>query len=176
MQPLIAHREHPPLAVTAVHAELLELSDGRTMVRFRIEGISELVLPAFAGRGRQDELWKSTCFELFLRDEGGTYREFNFSPSGMWAAYRFERYRDGMTPVDPTMTPEITIRVGESMLTAHVTLAATDLAKAKAAALTAVIEESDGRKSYWSLAHPEGQPDFHDPACFAIPLGAAESS
>jgi len=24
--------------------------------------------------------------------------------------------------------------------------------------------------SYWALAHPEGKPDFHDPACFAATL------
>jgi len=33
-------------------------------------------------------------------------------------------------------------------------------------AMTAVIEEQGGRKSYWAMAHPAGAPDFHDPACF----------
>ena len=36
--------------------------------------------------------------------------------------------------------------------------------------LSAVIEEQDGTKSYWALAHPDGPPDFHDPACFAASL------
>ena len=40
--------------------------------------------------------------------------------------------------------------------------------------LCAVIEEKDGTKSYWALAHPPGdKPDFHDPACFALELPAA---
>ncbi|HZF44227.1 MAG TPA: hypothetical protein VEZ48_12550 [Sphingomonadaceae bacterium] len=39
-------------------------------------------------------------------------------------------------------------------------------------ALSAVIEESAGRKSYWALAHPPGAPDFHHPACFAAELPA----
>src|SRR3546814_3736372 len=30
-------------------------------------------------------------------------------------------------------------------------------------ALSAVIEELDGTKSYWALAHPPGKPDFHHP-------------
>ena len=34
----------------------------------------------------------------------------------------------------------------------------------------AVLEEKDGTKSYWALAHPGGKPDFHDPGCFAAHL------
>jgi hypothetical protein len=33
--------------------------------------------------------------------------------------------------------------------------------------LSAMIEETSGSKSYWALAHPPGQPDFHHPDCFA---------
>jgi len=39
--------------------------------------------------------------------------------------------------------------------------------------LSSVIEEQGGAKSYWALAHPEGNPDFHAPACFAATLPAA---
>ncbi|MCA1750033.1 MAG: hypothetical protein LC634_11120 [Sphingomonadales bacterium] len=38
------------------------------------------------------------------------------------------------------------------------------------AALSAVIEETDGTKSCWSLAHPAGEPDFHHPDCFTLEL------
>ena len=33
-----------------------------------------------------------------------------------------------------------------------------------------VIEEINGRKSYWALKHPAGKPDFHHPDCFALEL------
>jgi hypothetical protein len=36
--------------------------------------------------------------------------------------------------------------------------------------LSAVIEETNGRKSYWALCHPPGKPDFHHPDCFALEL------
>ncbi len=39
-------------------------------------------------------------------------------------------------------------------------------------ALSAVIEETDGTKSYWALRHPPGAPDFHHPDCFALTLEA----
>jgi hypothetical protein len=37
-------------------------------------------------------------------------------------------------------------------------------------AISAVIEELDGTKSYWALTHPPGKPDFHHPTCFAATL------
>jgi hypothetical protein len=39
--------------------------------------------------------------------------------------------------------------------------------------LSAVIEETNGRKSYWALSHPPGKPDFHHSDCFALELPAA---
>jgi hypothetical protein len=37
--------------------------------------------------------------------------------------------------------------------------------------LSAVLEEADGTKSYWALAHPPGdKPDFHHADCFAAQL------
>jgi hypothetical protein len=40
-------------------------------------------------------------------------------------------------------------------------------------ALSAVIEEAGGAKSYWALAHPPGRPDFHSAAGFLVPLQPA---
>jgi hypothetical protein len=37
--------------------------------------------------------------------------------------------------------------------------------------LAAILEEQDGTKSYWALAHPDAEkPDFHHPDCFAAQL------
>ncbi len=36
--------------------------------------------------------------------------------------------------------------------------------------LTAVLEEKDGAKSYWALAHAPDKPDFHHPDCFVAKL------
>jgi hypothetical protein len=37
--------------------------------------------------------------------------------------------------------------------------------------VSAVLEEKDGTKSYWALAHPAGdKPDFHAAASFAAKL------
>jgi hypothetical protein len=40
--------------------------------------------------------------------------------------------------------------------------------------LSAVIEETNGNRSYWALVHPPGKADFHHSDCFAHELTAAE--
>ena len=39
-----------------------------------------------------------------------------------------------------------------------------------ALSFTAVIEDTDGRLSYWALAHAPGKPDFHHAHAFALEL------
>lgn len=36
--------------------------------------------------------------------------------------------------------------------------------------LSAVVEENDGTKSYWALAHPGRRPDFHHAESFVLEL------
>jgi len=65
------------------------------------------VIPEGEG-GRVDELWKTTCFEAFLRADGEeAYREWNFAPSGDWAAYDFVTYREGRSKPDIRQPPYI---------------------------------------------------------------------
>src|ERR1019366_4823177 len=40
-------------------------------------------------------------------------------------------------------------------------------------ALAAVIEDENGRLSYWGLRHPPGKPDFHHPNGFALEVARA---
>jgi hypothetical protein len=39
--------------------------------------------------------------------------------------------------------------------------------------ISTIIEEANGRKSYWALAHPPGKADFHNPDCFVLHLPPA---
>ena len=144
------------------------------MLRYRVDGCSALVVPPFKGHGQADELWKTTCFELFLYDGEGRYRELNFSPSGQWAMYGFAGYRHRDGDVALRDYPEIKHDTGESVFVQTVFIDAAILLGAERAALTAVIEEKGGRPSYWALAHNGLKPDFHDPFGFRIPLGGAK--
>lgn len=131
--------------------------------------IAALRVPAPTGPGPADGLWQHTCLETFVSAEGeSAYREFNFSPSGQWAAYRFasERQRDTTTAPD-LPAPVMQLAVAPTLLTMDVHLALAALpstALPLELALCAVIEELDGRLSYWALQHPQARPDFHHPA------------
>ena len=143
---------------------------------FVVTGAAAVVVPARATPARADELWRTTCFELFWRAEGAAgYAELNLSPSGRWASYGFAGYRSDPRDLPMAIAPRITTTVTQDALTSVIDL---DLATLPGGAarvgLSAVIEEAAGRKSYWALAHPSAAPDFHHPDCFTLELPAPD--
>jgi hypothetical protein len=133
-----------------------------------------------AGTGaRADALWKHTCFEAFLAPaQVPGYHEFNFSPSRDWAVYRFSAYRDGMAPAKISQAPQISLHRGEAGVELEATVRLEALAELRDAhrlkvALAAVIEDQDGKLSYWALRHVPGKPDFHHPSAFALEITRA---
>jgi len=129
--------------------------------------------PSFRGG-----LWKHSCFEGFIRpDQGDGYCELNLSPSGEWAAYAFDNYRDGMQSVDPLPALAISVARSDSLIELEAQMEL-NVVKALPAdrswrlGLSAVVEDVHGNKSYWALAHPQGAPDFHHRDCFALELPA----
>jgi hypothetical protein len=172
---LICHPDSPSRTVKGIDVELVREAHG-LWLRFYIDGsLDALALPTPAEPVRKDGLWQSTCLEAFVRDAaGGGYREFNFSPSGEWAAYRFASYREGMEKLELRFGPDIGLDASDS----HLALEATIPVEAgdHRFGLSAVIEETDGTKSYWALAHPPGKPDFHHPDCFALYLPAPDNT
>jgi hypothetical protein len=169
---LIAHPAHPSARVTGIEARVIGFDADWLRVRWRIDGAQDLIIPPFAGRGRADELWKTTCFELFLRPEASdAYVEINLSPSERWAAYDFASYREGMSERPASREPDSTIRQGSSFAIFDAAIPRDVLPALPAAAnFTAVIEERGGVRSFWALGHPAARPDFHDPACFTAEL------
>jgi len=135
-------------------------------LRFVLEAqVDRVRIPAPRANARRDELWKHTCFEAFVaEDANAAYRELNFAPSSEWALYSFTGYRQGMA-VPETADPEIRVERAAQQLTLHAR-AQTGLARARFLALAAVIEDENGRLSYWALRHPPGKPDFHHPESF----------
>ncbi len=131
---------------------------------------SRFVIPEPTEPARAEDLWQATCFEAFLRIPGAdAYREWNFAPSGDWAAYDFVSRREGRTDAE-VAAPYIRVEDNLTWWAFGATIAV-DADAVRALGLSAILEEKDGTKSYWALAHPPGEkPDFHDPACFAAHL------
>ncbi len=163
---LTAHPARRPIRVANVQVVSQFLKDGTLFLRWRIDGAQKLVLPPYAGSGRADDLWKTTCFELFLDLGDGKYREFNFSPSGRWAAVDFASYRVKSGNAELRNWPETAIERGDSIVTGSVRVPGEALAGATHGALATVIEEEGDVISFWAHAHHQEQPDFHDRTCF----------
>jgi hypothetical protein len=119
---------------------------------------------------RKEDLWETTCFEAFLQVPGAkAYREWNFAPSGDWAAYDFKSHRNGRTKAE-VAAPYVRVEDNLTWWALGATLTV-EADAVWALGLSVVLEEKDGTKSYWALAHSTGdKPDFHDPACFAAHL------
>jgi hypothetical protein len=132
---------------------------------------SRFVIPEGSGGARVNGLWQTTCFEAFLRPAGDpAYREWNFGPSGDWAAYDFASYREGIGAPDVGSPPYIRMEDNFTWWALGATFTA-DADPSWELGLSAVLEEKDGTKSYWALAHPAGgKPDFHAADCFAAKL------
>jgi hypothetical protein len=134
---------------------------GAPMIRF--------VLPEPREPERADDLWQATCFEVFLRNGAEeAYREWNFAPSGQWAAYDFAAYREGREDARVDQPPYIRLQDNLTWWQLGATLAVES--GDKQLGLSCILEEKDGTRSYWALAHGTEEPDFHDPGCFAARL------
>lgn len=170
--PLIPHPDSFCPAVSALTVDVQRRGDELSLRYVLDARLNQLRIPSLAPPVRADELWMHTCFEAFLRDaEGEGYREFNFAPSMQWAAYRFEGYRAQMSDADTEIGVNVSMGGNQLQLTAFV-----PLANASRLALTAVIEDATGQKSYWALAHAPGKPDFHHSAGFVCDLAQVERS
>lgn len=128
------------------------------------------IIPAASEPSRADELWRTTCFEAYLRAAGKRkYREWNFAPSGQWAAYDFFGTRKGMANAEVDSPPYVRMEDNFTWWALGATFAL-DAGQDWELGLSAVLEEKDGTKSYWALAHTAEKPDFHAPGCFVARL------
>ncbi len=155
----------PIRAVTAA----ITPTDTGCEAEFRLDGrVSGIKVPEPAPAARTDNLWKTTCFEIFWQPIGQPgYVEFNLSPSGRWASYDFDSFREGMrdAPVDAislSCSHRESDGAGELVLSASV---AAQLPTPAQVALNAIVEHADGALQYWALAFPPGPPEFHSEAC-----------
>ena len=120
------------------------------------------------------DLWRHTCCECFiaLKNEPA-YHEYNFSPSGEWAAYAFLKYREGGPLADSSLRPQITVRKFQDRIELDAAIALERLSdryreNVVVLGLSAVIEDVEGGLSHWALAHPERKPDFHRREAFTL--------
>lgn len=171
-QVLTLHPDSRCSAATSIEVELALSRVNSLVLSYIVTGkTNDIRLPLVAAAVRRDELWQHTCFEAFIHASAGAeYYEFNFAPSTQWAAYRFTSYRTGMSAAAEIAAIQIETDSRPDRYTLQAALPLDRLNLPRTASwrlgLSAMIEDTSGRKSYWALAHPPGKPDFHHAACF----------
>ena len=166
---------------------------GQITVDYLLQGeLLRLRLPEPArAPQRRDELWRHTCFEIFARRAAvEAYVEFNFSPAGDWAGYRFDGYRRGLSRPELAQ-PGITLHaLGPGQLRIQACAQLPDMPPFAAAGVAApgarpeawqlgfaaVIEASDGTLAYWATRHAGARPDFHAPENFSLDLAPGSTA
>ncbi|MGD9965093.1 MAG: DOMON-like domain-containing protein [Hyphomonadaceae bacterium] len=170
------HPDTPPGPIASIEVKVERHWKHGIKLTYLLRGDLEAIrFPVRAEAQHVDGLWRTTCFEAFVRDPAAAgYAEFNLAPSTAYAVYGFAGYREGMTG-GYCSRATITTATGDACFeltaeldfhrAAHVTAEGPLMV-----ALSAVIEEMGGAKSYWALAHPPGKPDFHHADGFVLEL------
>ena len=163
MRDLILHPHCIPGPVTRVAAEIHPTERG-CKARYRFEGdMSAIKVPETREPERMDNLWKTTCFEIFWQPEGGTYyREFNLSPSTRWACYDFDDFRLNSRDAPAEVAIDCSHDATSLDLTADIV---SELPLSAAVALNGILEDKEGNIQFWALAFEDGKPEFHSTVC-----------
>jgi hypothetical protein len=154
--------------ITAISASIEPTKSG-CRTTFRATGdLDSIIIPAGDGPLRTDNLWKTTCFEIFWQPRGGAYyREFNLSPSTRWACYDFDDFRlnsrDGPAQVVIQCRREGDALIVEADITSELPLPAD-------VALNGIIEDKQGNIQFWALAFQPGKAEFHSKVCRILEL------
>ncbi|WP_128892581.1 hypothetical protein [Erythrobacter sp. HKB08] len=167
MHQLVLHPHCEAGPIEHVSAEIEPTAQG-CRARFRLQGdIANIKIPEPAMSERMDNLWKTTCFEIFWQPRGDSYyREFNLSPSSRWACYDFDDFRLNSrdAPVE-AISISCSHSDGELVLETEI---ASELPLPADVALNAIVEDMQGRIQFWAPAFPDGKPEFHSETCRQI--------
>lgn len=161
MKNLNGHMKFPLIEFNsnAIVTTDIEADANNLMLRYSVSATEDLVWPELTALERKDELWKSTCLELFVSSPGDTsYLEINLSPSGAWNSYSFSSYRKGMKTELHTELVEFRI---ESLGVIAASFRIPRLPDPVLLGPAAILSDNDGSLRYFSTKHGE-TPDFHD--------------
>jgi hypothetical protein len=115
---------------------------------------------------RKDDLWRATCFEFFIAvKDQPQYWEFNMSPSSNWNVYAMDAYRQ-INMRDETAFTQLPFefRKNNNEITLDISVDLNPIIQLETIlelGIATIIQTNGGNESYWALAHPGPQADFH---------------
>jgi hypothetical protein len=155
----------------------IERIENRISIRYAVGGdVKKIMFPPLSEfPSRKDELWKGACFEFFLAISGQPpYWEFNMSPSGDWNVYRMDAYRRvGFREEMAIAQLPFNFDNNGSKISLELSVDLSRLfhvSQPLQTSITAIVQTPEGQETYWALAHPGKEADFHLRESFSIHL------
>ena len=143
-----------------------QIQDKNISINFTLTGeINPYIFNPPRLQTRKDELWKESCFELFLAHKNSpNYYELNISPSTEWNFYSFSDYKTDMKPNNYTSTPFITSSKSknEFRLSFDIELDEKILGDNLIFNLAVILLDKNGTRHFYSINRKDGNVNFHD--------------
>lgn len=146
-----------------------EFSKNKLCLTFRINGeLKEYIFPKQSKLKKANELWKATCFELFLADEEERYYELNFSSSLVWNLYVLDAYRAEPKEFELEEEPNITIvqKDNEFHIVFELETKAINFEKFKYYNMATILLNKEKERTFWTINHLNDTPNFHNKESF----------
>ncbi len=155
------------------------------ILRFQVEDPSHQIDwgedPSASVNNRGQDLWKKTCFELFLSRAGSDiYHEFNWAPNGAWDAFSFKSYRekrDDFVSAGTSFFSETAFELNPNgSAAAHIKIRSLHGSRLQFLIFTLafefqismVMKLKNGETIHSALRHSGEKPDFHKRDAFIV--------
>ena len=147
----------------------LVLREQKIRLSFVVKGaLDEYIFPSKSIPKKANELWKSTCFELFLGNEKEeTYYELNFSSSLAWNFYYLSTYRGEVEELTLLNSPKVERFEAKDEFKILFELSVENVEDFELYNVACILLNKEHKRTFWTIKHLNSQPDFHDKASFS---------
>lgn len=141
--------------------------DNKTLrLSFDIKGnIGNYLFDEPCKQTRKDELWKKTCFELFIAHKNRpNYHELNISTSTEWNFYTFSDYKTAMKEEKNLSEPFIHSSKMQNRyrLSVEFDFYEENFKENFTFNLAVILLDKKGIRSFYTIYRKEGKVDFHN--------------
>lgn len=145
---------------------MIELHGQKLKLDYEIIGnLSQYNFPKPTKQQRANELWRDTCFELFIANTSQeSYHEMNISPSIQWNCYHFNAYKEDMKESTLILAPTIKTTQNDQSykLSVETTIQEEFFHEILEINLAVILLDTDNTRHFYTLKKRDGVPDFHD--------------
>jgi len=146
----------------------IEIKEKEIIVTYEIRGeLKNYIFNKAENKKRANELWRATCFELFIAPENSSnYWEFNISPTKAWNFYAFDSYKKSMREELLPSSPHIEIREEEMLYRCACSLSFRLKEKYYQFNLAVILLDNKDIRHFYTIYRKKGVADFHNRAYF----------